>query len=159
MILFFFFFFFLNKQEDIGVCFFFSSRRRHTRWTDDWSSDVCSSDLVAQNDGTVHGSGSHDKTGRHCQVNDPHGKLNIPYHAGFWLRDEAGNLTKAAHHICWDGCMFPNDVMLNQQTWNNILATMVSVREAHGWSEDEVKPAKPAEKRAPVITSRAPTPT
>src|SRR5713226_6463424 len=28
----------------VGV-FFFSSRRRHTRWTGDWSSDVCSSDL------------------------------------------------------------------------------------------------------------------
>src|SRR4051794_41706945 len=27
--------------------FFFSSRRRHTRWTGDWSSDVCSSDLGA----------------------------------------------------------------------------------------------------------------
>src|SRR6266487_6941115 len=27
--------------------FFFSSRRRHTRWTGDWSSDVCSSDLKA----------------------------------------------------------------------------------------------------------------
>src|SRR5690348_17714444 len=27
--------------------FFFSSRRRHTRWTGDWSSDVCSSDLLA----------------------------------------------------------------------------------------------------------------
>src|SRR6266487_4154621 len=27
--------------------FFFSSRRRHTRWTGDWSSDVCSSDLQA----------------------------------------------------------------------------------------------------------------
>src|SRR6266487_1292560 len=26
-------------------CFFFSSSRRHTRWTGDWSSDVCSSDL------------------------------------------------------------------------------------------------------------------
>src|SRR6266581_6703216 len=26
--------------------FFFSSRRRHTSWTGDWSSDVCSSDLV-----------------------------------------------------------------------------------------------------------------
>src|SRR5690348_18091212 len=25
--------------------FFFSSRRRHTRWTGDWSSEVCSSDL------------------------------------------------------------------------------------------------------------------
>src|SRR5690348_17679920 len=28
------------------LLFFFSSRRRHTRWTGDWSSDVCSSDLV-----------------------------------------------------------------------------------------------------------------
>src|SRR5439155_15939722 len=27
-------------------CFFFSSRRRHTRWPRDWSSDVCSSDLL-----------------------------------------------------------------------------------------------------------------
>src|SRR2546426_2882883 len=27
-------------------CFFFSSRRRHTRLQGDWSSDVCSSDLV-----------------------------------------------------------------------------------------------------------------
>src|SRR5207253_8422511 len=26
--------------------FFFSSRRRHTRWPRDWSSDVCSSDLI-----------------------------------------------------------------------------------------------------------------
>src|SRR3712207_6269922 len=29
-----------------GVFFFFSSRRRHTRYWRDWSSDVCSSDLV-----------------------------------------------------------------------------------------------------------------
>src|SRR5437870_13077360 len=28
------------------MCFFFSSRRRHTRWPRDWSSDVCSSDLI-----------------------------------------------------------------------------------------------------------------
>src|SRR6266480_281104 len=28
--------------------FFFSSRRRHTRLTCDWSSDVCSSDLLRQ---------------------------------------------------------------------------------------------------------------
>src|SRR5256886_10313449 len=28
------------------VCFFFSSRRRHTRFDCDWSSDVCSSDLL-----------------------------------------------------------------------------------------------------------------
>src|SRR2546430_16065761 len=31
--------------------FFFSSRRRHTRFDCDWSSDVCSSDLVFQLDG------------------------------------------------------------------------------------------------------------
>src|SRR6266480_3909851 len=29
----------------MGCFFFFSSRRRHTRLTCDWSSDVCSSDL------------------------------------------------------------------------------------------------------------------
>src|SRR2546429_7065223 len=28
------------------ILFFFSSRRRHTRCSRDWSSDVCSSDLV-----------------------------------------------------------------------------------------------------------------
>src|SRR5690606_40347461 len=30
-----------------SVPFFFSSRRRHTRFSRDWSSDVCSSDLRA----------------------------------------------------------------------------------------------------------------
>src|SRR5438876_1490128 len=33
--------------------FFFSSRRRHTRWTGDWSSDVCSSDLCAQREAAL----------------------------------------------------------------------------------------------------------
>src|SRR5256885_4350345 len=31
------------------IFFFFSSRRRHTRLQGDWSSDVCSSDLNADN--------------------------------------------------------------------------------------------------------------
>src|SRR5207253_5573821 len=30
----------------VRLVFFFSSRRRHTRWPRDWSSDVCSSDLL-----------------------------------------------------------------------------------------------------------------
>src|SRR5437764_1989632 len=34
----------------IGLFFFFSSRRRHTRYIGDWSSDVCSSDLIADVD-------------------------------------------------------------------------------------------------------------
>ncbi|MES2791440.1 MAG: TIM barrel protein [Planctomycetota bacterium] len=90
---------------------------------------------VAQNDATVKGSGSHDKTGRHCLANDPNGKLNIPHHAGFWLRDNYGNVTQRIRHICWDGCMFPNDVLNKQQTWNDILAAMIAVRDAHGWKE------------------------
>ncbi|MEO9003750.1 MAG: TIM barrel protein [Ginsengibacter sp.] len=90
---------------------------------------------VAQNDGTVFGSGAHDKTGRHCQALDPNGKLDIAHDAGYWLRDENGNLTKKLRHICWDGCMFPNEVMKNQQTWNDILGTMIKVRQAHGWYE------------------------
>lgn len=92
---------------------------------------------VAQNDGTVFGSGSHDKTGRHCRATDPNGKLDIAKDAGYWLRDENGNLTKAFKHICWDGCMFPNAVMMQQQTWNDVLAALISVRELHGWYQPE----------------------
>ena len=88
---------------------------------------------VAQNDATVKGSGSHDKTGRHCLPNDPNGKLDIPHDAGYWLRDDGDDLTKAFQHVCWDGCMFPNETMKKQQTWNDILAKMIKVRDAHGW--------------------------
>ncbi len=89
---------------------------------------------VAQNDGTAYGSGSHDKTGRHCQATDPNGKLNIAVDAGHWLRNENGELTKAFKHICWDGCMFPNAVLEKQKTWNDILAAMIKVRSLNSWS-------------------------
>src|SRR5256885_3866898 len=36
----------LQLCELLFMFFFFSSRRRHTRLQGDWSSDVCSSDLV-----------------------------------------------------------------------------------------------------------------
>src|SRR5437762_10444820 len=39
--------------------FFFSSRRRHTRYIGDWSSDVCSSDLVPVGQQRDDGSGLH----------------------------------------------------------------------------------------------------
>ncbi len=96
-----------------------------------WTTDF----HVAQNDGTVKGLGYHDKTGRHCLPKDPNGKLDIARHAGYWLRDSNGNLTKAFQHICWDGCMFPNTVMRDPQTWNDILGAMVAVRDAHGWRQ------------------------
>src|SRR5688572_31117025 len=36
----------VHTQQEAYSFFFFSSRRRHTRFDCDWSSDVCSSDLV-----------------------------------------------------------------------------------------------------------------
>ena len=87
---------------------------------------------VAQNDATIKGSGSHDKTGRHCLPNDPNGKMDIVRVAGAWMRDESGKPTQAFEHICWDGCMFPNATMMNAQTWRDVLAAMIAVRNAHG---------------------------
>ena len=90
---------------------------------------------IAQSDATVKGSGSHDKTGKHCLPNDPNGKLDITRYAGFWLRGESGEPTRRFDSICWDGCMFPNETMMQPQTWNDILAAMLAVRDAHGWAE------------------------
>ena len=86
---------------------------------------------IAQNDGTVHGAGSHDKTGKHCPADDPNGKLDIVKCAGYWLKDAPARGIK---HICWDGCMFPNEMLEQQATWNKILGVMLKVRETHGWS-------------------------
>ncbi|NNC88617.1 MAG: TIM barrel protein [Akkermansiaceae bacterium] len=91
-----------------------------------WTFDV----HIAQNDGTVHGTGSHDKTGRHCQADDPNGKIDITKCAGYWLGDHVAH---GIEHICWDGCMFDNDVLEDQKTYNTILDAMIKVREAHGW--------------------------
>ena len=120
---------------------------------------------VAQNDATVKGSGTHDKTGHHCLPNDPNGKLRIAHHAGYWLHGPDGKLTKAIRHICWDGCMFPNAVMMEPETWNDILAAMIAVRDAHGWREASERPQESAipqplpPRRKPVAkkkTKRAP---
>jgi sugar phosphate isomerase/epimerase len=103
--------------------------RRVTRALRPWTIDF----HVAQNDATVFGSGSHDKTGRHCLPTDPNGKLDVVRHAGFWMRDERGETTRAFEHICWDGCMFPNATMMQAKTWTDVLRLMLAVRSAHGW--------------------------
>jgi hypothetical protein len=82
---------------------------------------------VAQNDGSVHGTGSHDKTGRHCRADDPNGKLDIAKCSAFWLKDAAARGMK---HICWDGCMFSNEILEDAHTWETILGKMIEVDEA-----------------------------
>src|SRR6266498_4346218 len=44
------FFIFNRMQINFIYIFFFSSRRRHTRCGRDWSSDMCSSDLLGEAD-------------------------------------------------------------------------------------------------------------
>ena len=114
-----------NDKDD-----FASAYKKMTDALRPWTIDF----HVAQNDGTVRGQGSHDKTGKHCLADDPNGKLNIPWAAGFWLNED-GQPRKIIRHICWDGCMFPNKTLTQQKTWNNILKVMLEVQEAYGWSE------------------------
>src|SRR5688572_16900462 len=45
-------------EDFYEISFFFSSRRRHTRFDCDWSSDVCSSDLVHSGEKTSLGATS-----------------------------------------------------------------------------------------------------
>jgi len=96
-----------------------------------WTTDF----HIAQNDATVKGAGSHDKTGRHCLPDDPNGVLDIARHAGFWLRNADGELSKKCRHICWDGCMFPNEKLMMPSTWESILGVMIDTRNQHGWVE------------------------
>src|SRR5690606_39733625 len=42
-----------ERVEVVVRSFFFSSRRRHTRFSRDWSSDVCSSDLTPKNSSII----------------------------------------------------------------------------------------------------------
>jgi len=114
---------------------------------------------VAQNDATVHGSGTHDKTGHHCLPSDPAGKLDIPKHAGFWLRGAKSPASRGLKHVCWDGCMFSNEVMMHPETWNEVLAAMISVRDAHGWDENgKALPSAKQSNELPKLGSQDATP-
>ena len=87
---------------------------------------------VAQNDGNVFGAGNHDKTGKHCTADDPNGKLDIVKCAEYWLQ---GAEERGIEHICWDGCMFPNETLEKSATWDTVLHTMQKVRDAKSQSD------------------------
>jgi sugar phosphate isomerase/epimerase len=105
---------------------FYAAYEKMTDMLRPWTIDF----HVAQNDGHVHGAGAHDKTGKHCPADDPNGKLDIVRCSGYWLKDAQA---RGIQHICWDGCMFPNAMLETPKTWNQILDTMIRVRDTHGW--------------------------
>lgn len=85
---------------------------------------------VAQSNGTVFGSGSHDKTGRHCPADAEDGKLDVERCSEYWLLDAQSKIRNNIKHVCWDGCMFPNHVLEAQKTWDKVLSLMVAVRDS-----------------------------
>ena len=113
-------------QEGYGDEEFYAAYTTLTDALRPWTIDF----HVAQNDGTVHGAGSHDKTGKHCMPGNPDGKLDITRTADYWLQ---GAQERGIEHICWDGCMFPNSVIESPASANEILAAMLDVRNVHGW--------------------------
>ncbi|NIP84726.1 MAG: TIM barrel protein [Planctomycetales bacterium] len=113
-------------QENYSEEEFYAAYQQMTDKLRPWTIDF----HVAQNDGQVHGAGSHDKTGKHCPADDPQGKLDIVRCASYWLE---GAADRGMQHICWDGCMFPNALLETPSTWNTVLDTMIQVRNAHGW--------------------------
>ena len=84
---------------------------------------------VAQNDGTVFGSGTHDKTGRHCQADRPERqarhrqtrRLLAPRRQGQAHQDDPPHLLGRLH--------VPQRRDGKPQTWNDILGAMIEVRE------------------------------
>src|SRR5690606_20805211 len=86
------------KMVEIVYCFFFSSRRRHTRFSRDWSSDVCSSDLPGFLRPTV---------GRLRVCNAYFGRRptdhRVSWAAGAGFQNVAVVLAGVLHHMATDG--------------------------------------------------------
>src|SRR5438034_1409622 len=96
----------------VVVFFFFSSRRRHTRSLCDWSSDVCSSDLIGASVADAFGTDDCRAVENYCHANaiefewQPDGALRT------WQRRSA-----VAHHPhTGQRCWFNQIAFLNQWT-------------------------------------------
>src|SRR5689334_24126566 len=90
--------------------FFFSSRRRHTRWSCDWSSDVCSSDLHFHGLSSTFVGCSHQPLGQRTSslpsplispTPRPCANLNVP---GIGLPGALGSLIGCISHV-WVGSL------------------------------------------------------
>src|SRR2546429_8315712 len=78
----------------IFLFFFFSSRRRHTRCSRDWSSDVCSSDLLRIRHGEVRPAWPARCHERRCQAGDGGSPQCQPHHRAWRERSEERRVGK-----------------------------------------------------------------
>src|SRR5690606_41123416 len=87
--------------------FFFSSRRRHTRFSRDWSSDVCSSDLSADLLGRTHG--------EIAKLIKPGVRtIELDHVAETFIRDHGGTPSfKNYNGFPWSLCISVNDVVVH----------------------------------------------
>src|SRR6267154_4651625 len=92
-------YFLIGPREIRVLFFFFSSRRRHTRWTGDWSSDVCSADLVVRDATALTGSVMGGTLGLSDRVYTLDAPLNDTTRSGVWTQEL--RLTGASSKIRW----------------------------------------------------------
>src|SRR5690606_18286563 len=104
---------FKNKfSKFISFLFFFSSRRRHTRFSRDWSSDVCSSDLVEKDSidmDKVYLKSRYDK-GEAAYLNCPMTEEEFNRFRTALVEAEVVPLKEFEKEIYFEGCM-PIEVM------------------------------------------------
>src|SRR5437763_10183333 len=89
----------LSLLLNLFKSFFFSSRRRHTRYIGDWSSDVCSSDLVPVE--VLPGAELHvDKSCQHHEHN-PGNRCAFLVHEEARIRSEERRVGKECRSRWW----------------------------------------------------------
>src|SRR4029434_3330882 len=82
----------------------FSSRRRHTRFKCDWSSDVCSSDLITHTHTHTH-TYTHKNTHTHKHTHSPDQIHHIP---------QQWRLGERSSEKCQDGLCMPSNLKQNR---------------------------------------------
>src|SRR5206468_8134491 len=105
----------LSETAEVPECkvFFFSSRRRHTRSDRDWSSDVCSSDLIALREfsGRVVAAARGDAAARGRRVRLQIGRASCRERV--WHSGAAGQPKKKTHQT--------------QRTWQSSLSFVIII--------------------------------
>src|SRR2546430_156077 len=121
--------------------FFFSSRRRHTRFDCDWSSDVCSSDLISGVDktaGTVSGvpAAMANFWGKNLGVVN----LKLKYAASGWAVDKTATTTATLSTQNPDKTYVAADATIAPLVQAEHQATIAYVRPPIGPSDSRLSP-------------------